>query len=84
MRTFSGKILLRVPAKIHKELAQEAFKSGRSINQICMAAILARKALKDYNPWKSIEKIWEKNKKGNAAQLTEDIRLALSEVRRAP
>lgn len=83
MRTFSGKILLRVPAEIHKELAREAFESGRSINQLCMEAILARKALKNYDPWKSIERVWERNKKVDAAKLSHDIREAISEVRSA-
>ena len=46
MRTFNGKILLRVSPEMHEELAREAFESGRSINRLCLEAILARKALK--------------------------------------
>ena len=83
MRIFSGKILLRVPSEIHKELAREAFESGRSINQLCLEAILARKALKDYDPWKSIEKLWTKNKAVDPAKLTAEIRQAILETRRA-
>lgn len=83
MRSFSGKILLRVPPEIHRELAREAFESGRSINQLCMEAIFARKALKNYNPWKSIEKLWGKNRDINPAKLTTDIREAVLETRRA-
>lgn len=83
MRTYNGKILLRVPEEIHKELAREAFESGRSINQLCMEAILARKALKNYEPWQAIDRIWERNKKTDPAKLARDIRQAIQETRRA-
>ena len=83
MRAYSGKILLRVPAEIHKELAREAFDSGRSINQLCMEAILARKALKNYDPWKAIDRVWERNKGADPAKLTGDIQRAIQETRRA-
>lgn len=83
MRTFSGKILLRVPPEIHKELAREAFESGRSISQLCMEAILARKALKNYDPWRSVEKLWGKNREIDPAKLTTEIREAIQESRRA-
>ena len=83
MRTFSGKILLRVPPEIHKELAREAFESGRSISQLCMEAILARKALKNYDPWLSVEKLWGKNREVEPAKLTTEIRAAIQEARRA-
>jgi predicted HicB family RNase H-like nuclease len=46
MRNYAGKILIRVPFKIHKELAREAFQTGRSINQLCLEAIVVRKALR--------------------------------------
>ena len=82
MRAFNGKILLRVSPKIHEELAREAFESGRSINRLCLEAILARKALKNYDPWKSIEKLWDKNKDVDAARLSDEIRQAISEFRR--
>ena len=81
MRNFSGKILLRVPPEIHKELAREAFENGRSINQLCMEAILARKVLKNYDPWKSIEKLWSNHRKVDPAKLTSDIRRAILQAR---
>ncbi len=83
MRNFNGKILLRVPQEIHKELAREAFRSGHSINRICLEALLARRALKNYDPWKSIERLWRKNRKVTAADSTEEIRQAILEVRHA-
>ena len=83
MRTFSGKILLRLPPEIHKELAREAFESGRSISQLCMEAILARKALKNYDPWKSVDALWAKNRETDPAKLTTEIREAIKEARHA-
>jgi hypothetical protein len=82
MRTYAGKILIRVPSEVHKELAREAFESGRSINELCLEAIVARKALKSYDPWKAVEQIWDKNRKVRPKQLQTDILGAISEVRR--
>ena len=83
MRTYAGKILIRVPTKVHKDLAREAFESGRSINQLCLEAIMARKALRDYDPWKAIEEIWAQNRNVKPKQVRSDILRAISEVRRA-
>ncbi len=83
MRNYAGKILIRVPSELHKDLAREAFESGRSINQLCLEAILVRKALKRYDPWKGIEEIWKQNRRVTARQAQSDILKALSEVRRA-
>ena len=82
MRTYAGKILIRVPPEVHKELAREAFESGRSINELCLEAIVARKALKSYDPWKAVGQIWDKNRKVRPKQLQADILGAISEVRR--
>lgn len=82
MRNYAGRILIRVPPKLHKELAREAFESGRSINQLCLEAIVARKALRKYNPWKAIEGIWKQNRRVKPNQLRAEILRAISEVRR--
>lgn len=83
MRRYSGKLLLRVPERLHQELAKEAFESGRSINQLCLEALLARQALKDYDPWKTIETLWEENRDVDPVKLEKDISKALREVRHA-
>ena len=83
MRRFSGKLLLRVPKNLHKELAREAFETGRSINQLCLEALLARKALKGYDPWKAVEAIWQGNRGVDPEKLEKDISRALKEVRHA-
>lgn len=81
MRNYAGRILIRVPSELHEDLAREAFESGRSINQLCLEAIMARKALKKYDPWKAIEEIWKKNRKVRPQQAQSDILRAISEVR---
>jgi len=48
-----------------------------------MEAILARKALKDYNPWKSIEKLWGRRQEIDPAKLVREIRETVKEVRGA-
>jgi len=81
MRNYAGRILIRVPSNIHKELAREAFQSGRSINQLCLEAIVARKALWKYDPWKAIDEVWAHNRKVKPKQLQSEILKAISEVR---
>jgi predicted HicB family RNase H-like nuclease len=44
MRNYAGRILIRVPSQLHKDLAREPFESGRSVKQLCLEAILARRA----------------------------------------
>ena len=81
MRNYAGRILLRVSSNLHKELAREAFESGRSINQLCLEAIVAWKALRKYDPWKAIDEIWDQNRKVKPKQLQAEILSAISEVR---
>jgi len=81
MRNYAGRILIRVPPQVHRELAREAFERGRSINELCLEAIIARKALRNYDPWKAVEEIWEKNRKVRPKQLRADILTAISEAR---
>jgi len=81
MRNYAGRILIRVPSNLHEELAREAFESGRSINQLCLEAIVVRKALRKYDPWKAIEQIWAQNRKVKPKQLQSEVLRAISEVR---
>lgn len=81
MRNYAGRILIRVPSELHKELAREAFESGRSINQLCLEAIVARKALRKYDPWKAIQEIWKQNRKVKTQETQSEILKAISEVR---
>ncbi|HET6203289.1 MAG TPA: toxin-antitoxin system HicB family antitoxin [Planctomycetota bacterium] len=82
MKTYSGKILIRVPSSLHRDLAEEAFRSGRSINALCLEALIARRALKGYDPWRAIEKIWRENRGVPPDRVAEDVAAALREARR--
>ena len=82
MRNYAGKILIRVPTEVHKDLAREAFETGRSINQLCLEAIMAREAMRKYDPWKAIGEVWKRNRKIKPKQVQADILRAISEVRR--
>lgn len=82
MKTYSGKILLRVPPSLHRDLAKEAFQTGRSINALCLEALLARRALKRYDPWKAVERIWRRNVRASPERVAEDVASAVREVRR--
>ena len=83
MRQFSGRVLLRLPAELHRDLAEEAFRTGRSLNQLCLEALLGRKALKQYNPWNAVKNIWRKNRKIPVDTIDKDVEAAVREVRRA-
>ena len=78
MRKYAGRTR---PPQLHKDLAREAFEGGRSINQLCLEAIVTRRPLKKYDPWKAIEGIWEQNRKVKPKQLQSEILRAISEVR---
>jgi hypothetical protein len=82
VRAYSGKILLRVPPSLHRDLAEEAFRTGRSINALCLEALIARRALKGYDPWKTVEEIWRRNRDIAPDRVAEDVAAALKEVRR--
>jgi hypothetical protein len=43
--------------------------------------IVARRALKNYNPWKATEEIWDKNRGVDEKQLEKDILKSIAEVR---
>jgi hypothetical protein len=42
---------------------------------------VARKALKNYDPWKAVDEIWDKNRKVRPKQLQAHILEAIAEVR---
>ncbi|MGH9405305.1 MAG: toxin-antitoxin system HicB family antitoxin [Terriglobia bacterium] len=73
MRDYAGKLLVRIPPELHQELARETFESSRSINQLCVEAILARSALRNYDPWKGHCRGMEGEPKVKPKQLQQDI-----------
>ncbi len=83
MRQFSGRVLLRMPKELHRDLAEEAFHDGKSINQLCLEALVSRRALKQYDPWRMVERVWQANKDTPVEEVEREVATAISEVRRA-
>ena len=83
MREFSGRILLRMSSDLHRNLAEEAFQTGKSINQLCLEALRGRQALKQYDSWKEISRVWQANRGISQDEVEADVAEAIREVRGA-
>ena len=83
MREFSGRILLRMSSDLHRNLAEEAFQTGKSINQLCLEALRGRQALKQYDPWKEISRVWQANREVSQDEIEVDVAETIREVRGA-
>jgi hypothetical protein len=81
-RAFNGQIHIRVPAKVHEEVAKEAFDNGTSISGILAQALVVRRALKDIDPWKSIGEVQSANRRTSAAEVELEVARAVRAVRK--
>ena len=82
-RAFNGQIHIRVPATIHEEVAKEAFEKGTSISGIFAQALIVRRALRNVDPWKSIEEVQSANQGVPAAKVENTVAKAVRAVRKA-
>lgn len=82
-RAFNGQIHVRVPASIHEEVAKEAFDKGISISGIFAQALIVRRALRNVDPWKSIEEVQSANQGVPAAEVENTVAKSLRAVRKA-
>jgi hypothetical protein len=82
-RAFNGQIHVRVPASIHEEVAKEAFEKGTSISGILAQALIVRRALRNVDPWKSIEEVQSANQGVPAAEVENTVAKAVRAVRKA-
>jgi hypothetical protein len=82
-RAFNGQIHVRVPASIHEEIAKEAFDKGTSISGIFAQALIVRRALRNVDPWKSIEEVQSANQEVPAAKVENTVAKAVRAVRKA-
>jgi ABC-type phosphate transport system ATPase subunit len=82
-RPFNGQIHVRVPASVHEEVAKEAFDNGTSISGILAQALIVRRALRNIDPWKSIDEVQSANRGVSAAEVENSIAKALKAVRKA-
>ena len=82
-RAFNGQIHVRVPASLHEEVAKEAFDKGTSISGILAQALVVRRALRNVDPWKSIEEVQSANRGVPAAEVENTVAKAVRAVRKA-
>lgn len=82
-RAFNGQIHVRVPASIHEEIAKEAFDKGTSISGILAQALVVRRALRNIDPWKSIEEVQSANRGVPTAEVEDTVAKAVRAVRKA-
>ncbi len=82
-RAFNGQIHVRVPASVHEEVAKEAFDKGTSISGILAQALIVRRALRNVDPWKSIDEVQSANRGVSAAEVENAVAKAVKAVRKA-
>jgi hypothetical protein len=82
-RAFNGQIHVRVPASVHEEVAKEAFDKGTSISGILAQALIVRRALRNVDPWKSIEEVQSANRGMPAAEVENAVAKAVKAMRKA-
>lgn len=82
-RAFNGQIHVRVPASLHEEVSKEAFDKGTSISGILAQALVVRQALRNVDPWKSIEEVQSANRGVPAAEVENTVAKAVRAVRKA-
>jgi hypothetical protein len=81
-RSFNGQIHVRVPSRVHAEVAKEAFEKGTSISGIFAQALIVRRALKNIDPWKSISEVQAANRGVAEAEVEREVAKAVRAVRR--
>ncbi len=82
-RAFNGQIHVRVPASVHEEVAKEAFDKGTSISGILAQALIVRRALRNVDPWKSIDEVQSANRGVPTAEVENTVARAVKAVRKA-
>ena len=81
-RAFNGQVHVRLSPEMHEKIAKEAFEKGTSISGIIAQSVSARDALREIDPWKTVEEIWEANRGVDQKQLEKDIADSIKAVRK--
>jgi hypothetical protein len=81
-RVFNGQVHVRIPAEVHAEVAKEAFDNGTSISGIFAQALIARRALRAVDPWKSIAEVQAANRRASPAEVELEVARAVRAVRK--
>jgi len=80
-RAFNGQIHVRVSSGVHEEVAKEAFEKGTSISGILAQALVVRRALRNIDPWKSIDRVQSANRGVPAREIERAVAQAVKAVR---
>jgi hypothetical protein len=80
-RSFNGQIHVRVSSGVHEEVAKEAFEKGTSISGIFAQALIVRRALRNIDPWKSIDRVQSANRDVPAREIERAVAQAVKAVR---
>lgn len=81
-RIFNGQIHVRVSSRVHEEVAKEAFEKGTSISGIFAQALLVRRALRNIDPWKSIDEVRSANRAAPVPEVERAVAKAVKAVRK--
>lgn len=81
-RAYKGQVHVRLSPEMHSLIAKEAFEKGTSISGIIAQSITAREVLKNIDPWKAIDEIWEANRGVKQDELAADVKEAIKAVRK--
>jgi hypothetical protein len=81
-KSYNGQIHVRISPELHEEMAKESFETGTPISGLCAQALIARRVLQNIEPWKSVEAVWQANKRTDVGKLEEDISEAIRAARK--
>ena len=81
-RVFNGQIHLRLSPAMHEKIAKEAIEKGISMSGIIAEAVSARNMLKEIDPWKTVEEIWEANRGVDQRLLEKNVADSIRAVRK--
>ena len=81
-RAYNGQIHVRVSPAVHEDIAKEAFENGTSISGVLAQALAVRRALKNIDPWKSIQEVQRANKAVDSKEVDIAVKEAIKSVRK--
>jgi hypothetical protein len=78
----SGRFVVRIPPRLHDELAKEAFERRVSINQICLEALVTHRQLRRDESWKAGQVQRGRVRSDGYGRLERDIASALERLKK--
>jgi hypothetical protein len=81
-KAFNGQVHVRVPPGLHEQVAREAFETGVSISGIFTQALVVRQALRNIDPWKSIDEVQSANRGVPSQEIESAVAKTVKAVRK--